>query len=72
MKKTENSASQYFGVGKAFNNKIAKVYWSAQATAPNGNKINTTRPTEREAAKAVDLFLIRNGLEPRNILKRKI
>lgn len=47
---------------------------------PNGNehwiaKIpNATSkeyPTERDAAKAVDLFLINKGKEPVNILKRK-
>jgi hypothetical protein len=35
------------------------------------NSSSKEYPTEREAAKAVDIFLINKGKEPVNILKRK-
>lgn len=37
----------------------------------NGVDIKTSRKTEREAAKAYDMILIKLGLDPVNILKRK-
>ena len=46
------------------------IWWSANLRA--GTKSNTKYfQCEREAAKAVDLFRINNGLEPINILIRK-
>ena len=35
------------------------------------NSSSKEYPTEREAAKAIDIFLINKGKEPVNILKRK-
>jgi len=36
----------------------------------NGNKFERLFSTEREALKALDIFLIKHGQEPRHILKR--
>jgi len=44
-----------------------KIYWRAYKKG----KFRCSYKTEREAAKAIDLFLIDEGKEPVNILKRK-
>jgi hypothetical protein len=37
----------------------------------NGNRLKQAYKTEKDAMMALDVFLIRNGMEPRHILKRK-
>ncbi len=69
--KNKNSDSQYKGVCR-FRKNDPLERWSAQAQTPNGQRLSAVLKTEREAAKAVDLFYIRNGVEPVNILKRKL
>jgi len=36
-----------------------------------GNRLKQAYKTEKDAMMALDVFLIRNGMEPRHILKRK-
>ena len=43
--------------------------WLVEKTI-KGNRIERLFSTEREALKALDIFLIKNGQEPRHILKR--
>jgi len=74
-KKTKDSSSQYFGVCMVKNYRSSRIgheasMWRAAAETQT-ERINTYHNTEREAAIAIDKFLIRHGLEPRNILKRK-
>ena len=73
--KTKDSSSQYFGVCMVKNYKSSRTgyhpsMWRAAAQTQT-ERINTYHNTEREAAIAIDKFLIRHGLEPKNILKRK-
>ena len=58
--------SKYKGVQGVISGN-GNTYWSARIcrTEKRGYK------TEREAAKAVDIILIKNGREPVNILVRK-
>jgi len=74
-KKTKDSSSQYFGVCMVKDYRSSRIgysksMWRAKATTQT-ERLNTYHDTEREAAIAVDRFLIRHGLEPKNILKRK-
>ena len=59
--------SKYKGVQGVMFGGSENILWSARicGTAERGYK------TEREAAKAVDIILIKNGREPVNILVRK-
>lgn len=82
--KNKNSDSQYKGVCRFRKNDIEKlkplmIYkrflfyanaWSVRFSKYNVKRLSAVFKTEREAAKAVDLFYIRNGVEPVNILKR--
>ena len=43
--------------------------WLVEKTI-NGNRLERLYSSEREALKALDIFLIQNGKEPRHILKR--
>ena len=73
-KKTKDSPSQYFGVSiirNSMKSANSKNLWRASVRTPTDRLFSLHR-TEREAAIAVDKFLIRHGLEPKNILKRKV
>ena len=50
-----------------------KIYKARYCKTTINGIINTSRfyETEKEAAKSVDLFKIKHGLEPINVLKRK-
>jgi hypothetical protein len=61
------SSSKYNGV--YFKQRSSK--WEAYIKINDGERIQVgTFTNEREAAKAVDIARIKNGLEPVNILKR--
>ena len=64
---TKSIVSKYKGVQGVMFGGSENILWSARicGTAKRGYK------TEREAAKAVDLILIKNGREHVNILVRK-
>ncbi len=75
MKKTAKSDSQYVGVfldkRKKNQKSNSKHRWKAQATAPNGDKLSVYLATEKEAARAVDLFKLRHFQKPVNGLEFK-
>jgi len=71
--KTENKTSQYFGVCKVKNvsSRWAKKQYQAAITTPQtGRQAFKYFEEEKEAAKWIDLQLIKQGKEPVNILKR--
>jgi len=61
--------SKYIGVYK-FINSVGIVEYFYRKTI-NGTKFKGTFSDEIECARQYDLVLIKNGLEPVNILKRK-
>ncbi len=78
--KTNKSKSNYFGVsyievrktgGASFMRLNDKYPWKANVSISGKRIICKAFLTELEAAKAVDMALINNGLSPRNILKPK-
>lgn len=62
--------SEYKNVYKLSQNQFnIKRRWQARITV-KGIKYETYFETEKQAAIAVDKFLIKNGKEPKNILKK--
>jgi len=61
--------SKYKGVS-IMKNSVGLIEYTYAKTI-NGNKFKGTYCSETECAKQYDLVLIKNGLEPVNILKRK-
>lgn len=67
--------SQYYGVSRAGASRVkskntASRKWVATLTRDGVKIINSICDTEREAAKMIDLCLIRRGEAPRNIYKK--
>jgi len=64
--------SKYKGVSKYSNrDKREKPWKSAYTNKKTGFRETSQHETEKQAAKAYDIKLIKNGLEPVNILIRK-
>lgn len=62
----------YKHVYEYVNTKTGEVIWFARMRNPKtGSQNGKHYPTDKEAAKAVDMFLINIGMEPVNILKKK-
>tara|TARA_R110001606_G_scaffold38401_1_gene107634 strand:- start:2738 stop:2974 length:237 start_codon:yes stop_codon:yes gene_type:complete len=68
--KDKTYKSEYKYVYRYVSRKDGSVMWQGQFYH-NQTKSGKFYETEKEAAKAVDLFLIGKGKEPINILKRK-
>jgi hypothetical protein len=64
----KKSPSGYKGVSKRM--VYGRQKWIARKQI-GGSVFETIQDTEREAAVQYDLFLMRNGLEPVNVFKRK-
>lgn len=70
MEKQIDVFSRKFGNSKFKHVSIYKDFRGEIFYVVRGNKANAFKD-EREAAKSVDLYLIKQGKEPVNILKRK-
>lgn len=70
VRRTKGHKSQYKGVSRCQNKKTGEYVWQGTFYY-KGSQNSKFYETEREAAKAVDLFKINHGLEPVNILVRK-
>lgn len=65
IKKSEKFEGVYLYSGGS-----QELYYMAQISV-NGHKLQKHFNTEIEAAKSVDMFLIKNNKQPKNILKKK-
>ena len=71
FKRDKTHKSQYKYVYKYVSRKDGEVKWMARVHSDFNNGNTKDYDTEREAAKAVDVFLLNQGKEPVNILVRK-
>jgi len=71
MKKWAGKSNNYKGVYIRKCNKTQELVYEAHIYIKGKSFYKYGLNSEREAAIKVDLFLIENGLEPVNILKRK-
>lgn len=66
--------TEYKSVYKIKDRSSNKIFFFANKSIKiNGNRVSIAKPYSiiTDAAKAIDLFLMRNGKEPVNIFKRK-
>jgi hypothetical protein len=72
LAKVDGYESPFKYVKKFVSRATGDVHWQARLYIKGGGKATGKfYNTERDAAKAVDVFLINNGREPVNVLKRK-
>jgi hypothetical protein len=72
LAKVDEYESPFKYVSKFVSRATGDVHWQARLYIKGeGKATGKFYTTERDAAKAVDVFLINNGRDPINVLKRK-